>query len=452
MLNDRLAQAMAMADRQRGRIAILYMDLDRFKFTNDTLGHGVGDALLKAVADRLRECVRSSDTVSRQGGDEFVVMLPQVNDAQHAELIARKIMLALRAPYLIEGKELHFTVSIGIAMYPEDGTNIDTLLKNADFAMYQAKDGGRDDCQFYKAELNVRAVERHAVETCLRRALAQQEFVLHYQPTINLQSGKVAGVEALLRWHRPQHGLVMPAEFIPVAEETGLIVPIGRWVLMEACRQAREWEAAGGVPVRVAVNISAVELRASDFVPAVKSILQETGLKPELLELELTETFLMQDEIVTDVTLRALSDMGVRLALDDFGTGYSSLSYARRLPINCLKIDQSFVRNLGVDGSSDDASIISAVVHMGMSLHMRVVAEGVETAAQLAYLKEQGCPEAQGYYFSRPLPHGEMAQLLGCGPAAGAALQLARIAALPAAGTPAPARPPSAPRRSRSSR
>jgi diguanylate cyclase (GGDEF)-like protein/PAS domain S-box-containing protein len=413
MFNDRLCQAMTLADREQGRVAILYLDLDRFKNTNDLLGHSIGDGLLKAVADRLRECVRSSDTVSRQGGDEFVVLLPQIADIQHAEITSRKILIALRAPYTVEGHELHLTASIGISIYPDDGMDVDTLLKNADFAMYQAKDSGRDNCQFYKSELNVRAVERHAIEAGLRRALLEQEFVLHYQPRVIMGTGKIVGIEALIRWQDPQRGLVFPAEFISVAEETGLIVPIGRWVLHQACRQARAWEEAGLLSGRIAVNVSAVELRAFDFVASVRSTLLKTGLKPECLELELTETFLMQDEKITDATLRALKDMGVRLALDGFGTGYSSLSYVKRLPITCLKIDRSFVRSLGGANDADDASIVSAVIGMGRGLHMSVVAEGVETPIQVAYLKEQGCPEGQGNYFSRPLEHGGIARLLG---------------------------------------
>ncbi len=414
MFSDRLNQAVALADRQQDRVAVLYLDLDRFKHTNDTLGHSTGDGLLRAVADRLRDCVRTADTVSRQGGDEFVVLLPQIAEPHNAEMIARKILVAMRAPYVIEGHTLYFTASIGISIYPDDGMDVDTLLKNADFAMYQAKDGGRDNFQFYKSELNLRAVKRHAIESGLRSAIEQQEFVLHYQPKVCLGTGAIRGVEALVRWQRPHHGLVMPEDFISVAEETGLIVPIGRWVLLEACRQARAWDAAGLPQVRMAVNISAVELRAFDFVASVRNTLEKTGLKPDRLELELTETFLMQDERITDATLRALRDMGVRMTLDDFGTGYSSLSYVKRLPITCLKIDQSFVRSLGSENGKDDVSIVGAVLSMGRSLHMGVVAEGVETADQLACLREQGCPEAQGFYFSPPVaPEGMVVLLAG---------------------------------------
>lgn len=412
MLNDRLQQAMLQADRQDGRVAVLYMDLDRFKHTNDTLGHSIGDGLLRAVADRLRQSVRNTDTVSRQGGDEFVVLLPQIADIQHAEMIAGKLLRSLREPYTVEKHNLHFTVSIGIAIYPDDGMDVDTLLRHADFAMYQAKDGGRDNFQFYRSELNRQAVERHAVEASLRLALQNDEFVVYYQPRIALQTERMVGVEALIRWRKPQQGLVLPSDFIPVAEETGLIVPIGRWVLHEACRQARAWLDAGLPPLRISVNVSAVELRAFDFVASVRNILTRTGIKPDLLELEITETFLMQDEKVTDATLRALKEMGVKLALDDFGTGYSSLSYVKRLPITCLKIDRSFVRNLGSGDDADDASIVSAVINMGRSLHMCVVAEGVETLQQLMYLREQGCPEAQGFYFSCPVEQDEIERML----------------------------------------
>jgi diguanylate cyclase (GGDEF)-like protein len=412
LFSDRLTQAMTLADRQQKKLAVLYMDLDRFKHTNDTLGHSIGDRLLQSVADRLRSCVRGSDTVSRQGGDEFVVLLSQVTHAQDADVIAKKILIALRAPHRIDEHDLHLTVSIGIAVYPDDGADADTLLKNADVAMYHAKDVGRDNFQFFKADMNVRAVERQSIERGLRQAMELQQFALRYQPKMSLQTGEIVGVEALVRWQDPQHGLVLPGQFIPVAEESGLIVPIGRWVLREACRQARASEDAGLPPVCVAVNISAVELRVPDFVASVSAILQETGLRPEYLELELTETFLMQDEKSTATTLWALRDLGVRLALDDFGTGFSSLSYVKRFPISSLKIDQSFVRNVASTNDTDDAGIVSAVISMGKSLHMKVVAEGVETEAQFEYLKQQGCPEGQGYFFSRPVVPNEIAQLL----------------------------------------
>jgi diguanylate cyclase (GGDEF)-like protein/PAS domain S-box-containing protein len=410
LLNDRLTNAMALARRHGKKLSVLFLDLDRFKHINDSLGHAMGDRLLQSVAQRLVACVRSSDTVSRQGGDEFVILLAEVTHPQHAALTADKILQALRAPHRIEQHELHIAASIGIVTYPDDGTDADTLLKNADFAMYQAKDSGRDTYQFFEADMNVRSLERRSLENALRQALERQEFALQYQPKMNLETGAIIGVEALIRWNHPERGLVPPVQFIPIAEECGFIVPIGRWVLGEACRQARAWRDAGLPQLGIAVNVSAVELRAREFVNGVRAILTETGLDPRCLELELTETFLMQDSRSTAVVLHALKALGVRLALDDFGTGYSSLSYLKRFPIDTVKIDQSFVRDLTTD--ADDASIVCAVISMGKSLHMRVVAEGVETPEQLEFLRGQICPEGQGYYFSHPVAADEFAQLL----------------------------------------
>jgi diguanylate cyclase (GGDEF)-like protein/PAS domain S-box-containing protein len=411
LFSDRLTEAIAMAHRYRRKLAVLYVDVDRFKHINDSLGHDIGDRLLQSMAARLHACVRSSDTVSRQGGDEFVVLLSEVTHIQDAALIAEKILHMLRTPHRIDQHDLHLTVSIGIANYPDDGTEAEVLMRNADFAMYHAKENGRNNYQFFQPEMNVRAVERQSLENGLRHAMERQEFVLHYQPKLNLQTRAIIGVEALIRWRHPQRGLVPPAQFIPVAEECGFIVPIGRWVLREACRQARTWYDAGLMPMRLAINISAVELRDKDFVAGVRSILTETGLEAHYVELELTETFLLQDSKSTAAVLQALKDLGVGLALDDFGTGYSSLSYLKRFPIDTLKIDQSFVRNITTD--ADDASIVSAVISMGKSLHMQVVAEGVETQEQLAFLREQSCLYGQGYYFSQPLVAEEITQLLG---------------------------------------
>jgi diguanylate cyclase (GGDEF)-like protein/PAS domain S-box-containing protein len=410
LLNDRLSHAMTLAQRHEKKLAVLYLDVDRFKHINDSVGHAVGDSLLQSVALRLLACVRSSDTVSRQGGDEFVILLSELAQSQDAAVCADKILQSLSAPHCIGKHLLHITASIGIVTYPENGTDAETLLKNADFAMYQAKDNGRNNFQFFTRDMNESAVERLSVETGLRHALNAQEFVLHYQPKMNLQTGAVTGLEALVRWRHPQRGLIPPKEFIPVAEDSGLIVPIGRWVLRESCRQARMWLDAGLLVGRIAVNISAVELRAKDFVAGVRAILSETGLDSRHLELELTETFLMSDSNATASTLQQLKALGVHLALDDFGTGYSSLSYMRRYPIDTLKIDQSFVRDLATDTA--DASIVNAVINMGKSFKMRVVAEGVETREQLSYLKGQSCPEGQGYYLSRPMAAGECTRLL----------------------------------------
>jgi diguanylate cyclase (GGDEF)-like protein/PAS domain S-box-containing protein len=410
MFEDRLTQALALAHRHGRQLAVLFLDVDRFKHINDSLGHAIGDRLLQAVARRLLACVRGSDTVSRQGGDEFVILLSEVAHAEDAAISAEKVLEAVRIPIRIDEHELNITVSIGIVTYPEDGTNAETLLNNADFAMYHAKDTGRGDYQFFKPEMTAHAIERRSLEGGLRLALARQEFVLHYQPKIDLETRTIIGVEALIRWRHPERGLVAPAHFIPTAEECGSIVPIGQWVLREACRQARGWQHAGLPPIRIAVNVSPVELRAGEFVANVLAILTETGLDPSHLELELTETVLMQDSKSTTAKLRALSDMGVHLALDDFGTGYSSLSYLKRFPIDALKIDRSFVRDLTTD--ADDASIVSAVIGMGQSLHMQVVAEGVETLEQFEFLREHRCPVGQGYYFSRPIIAGDLTRLL----------------------------------------
>jgi len=410
LLNDRLSEAIALSSRYRRKLAVLFLDLDRFKHINDSLGHIVGDGLLQSVGRRLFTCVRSSDTVSRVGGDEFVVLLWEVKHAQDAAITADKILQVLREPHQIKKHELHITASIGIVTYPDDGTDAETLLKKADIAMYHAKDTGRDSYQFFKSEMNLRAMERQSLEDNLRHAIERHELALHYQPKINLTTGTIIGVEALIRWCHPQRGFVPPGQFIAIAEDCGLIVAIGRWVLREACHQARVWQVAGLPSMCVAINISAVELRAPGFASGVRTILRETNLEPRYLELELTETVLMEDSRSVADVLKELKDIGVLLALDDFGTGYSSLSYLKRFPIDALKIDQSFVRDLSTD--EDDAGIVTAVIGMGKSLHMRVVAEGVETREQLAMLQEYGCPQAQGYYFSRPVPAVEFGHLL----------------------------------------
>ena len=410
LLSDRVANAIALARRHGKQCAVLFLDLDRFKHINDSLGHPIGDQLLQSVAQRLVACVRGSDTVSRQGGDEFVVLLSEIEHAEDAALSAEKILLALAAPHSIAENELHITASIGISIYPEDGQDAETLIRCADTAMYHAKDKGRNNYQFFTEDMNVRAVERQFLEGSLRRALERQEFVLHYQPKINLQTGAITGVEALIRWRHPERGLIPPAQFVPIAEDCGLIVPIGRWVLREACRQAQAWIDAGLPPMPVAVNISALEFQSKDFLDGVRAILKETRLNPRYLELELTESVLMQDAESTAPALIALKAIGVRLAIDDFGTGYSSLSYLRQFPIDTLKIDQSFVREITA-GSLDD-TIVSAMISMGRTLKQRVVAEGVETAEQFAFLRRQHCDEGQGYHFSRPVSAEEFVTLL----------------------------------------
>ena len=410
LLTDRLNEAIELALRYRRQLAVLYLDVDRFKHINDSLGHVIGDRLLQSVARRLLECVRASDTISRHGGDEFVILLPEVAHPQDAALCADKVLEALRVPHRIDDHELHVTASIGIATYPEDGIDCESLIRCADFAMYDAKDNGRNNRQSFKRDMNVRALKRQSIENEVRHALERQEFRLHFQPNVNLRTGQIAGVEALIRWLHPRLGLVPPAEFIPIAEESGLIIPIGRWVLAEACHQARAWQEIGLVPIPISVNISAVELRAKTFVEEVRTALSDTGLEARYLELELTETFLMQDSTSTSAVLHNLKRLGLTLALDDFGTGYSSLSHLRRFPIDTLKIDRSFVHH--VTSNADDACIVRALIGMGKSLHMRVVAEGVETPEQLAFLQDGDCPFGQGYYFGLPLTGAECTNIL----------------------------------------
>jgi diguanylate cyclase len=414
LLNDRLTQAIAWARRHRSQIAVLFLDLDRFKHINDSLGHVLGDRLLQSVAARLVACVRGSDTVSRQGGDEFVVLVSELDGAEDAAATAQKMITCVAAPHdVVAHHDLQITGSIGVSLYPDDGQDAETLMKCADTAMYQAKDHGRNNYQFFRPEMNRRAVERQWIEGGLRGALDRHEFVLHYQPTMNLETGAMTGAEALIRWMHPDRGLIYPMQFVPVAEECGLIVPIGRWVLGEACRQARAWIDIGLPPIAVAVNISAVEFRDTGFLDHVCSILRNSRLEPRYLELELTESALMQHAESTTSALQALKDIGVRIAIDDFGTGYSSLSYLRQFPIDVLKVDQSFVHEIAVDVNG--TPIVSAMITMGKSLGHRVIAEGVETRDQLAFLQAQHCGEGQGFYFSPPVAADEFAKLLRTG-------------------------------------
>jgi diguanylate cyclase (GGDEF)-like protein/PAS domain S-box-containing protein len=409
-LNDRIGQAITVAHRHGGKLAVLFLDLDHFKHINDSLGHPIGDKLLQSVAKRLTSCVRESDTVSRQGGDEFVLVLSEIAHAKNAALCAQKLLTMLRAPNFIGHHGLEVSASIGISIYPDDGVDAETLIKTADTAMYQAKANGRNNYMFFEQEMNVRAVERQSIEEDLRGALERQEFVLEYQPKIDLQTGAITGAEALIRWLHPHRGLVSPLMFIPVAEDSGIILPIGMWVRREACRQARAWQDAGLPPLPVAVNISVVEFRDQNFLESIRSILKETRLEPRFLELELTESVLMQHAETATTVLRQLKAMGVQLAVDDFGTGYSSLSYLRRFPIDSLKIDRSFIRD--VASNTDDATIVSAMISMGRSLKQKVIAEGVETREQFLVLQGQLCSEGQGYYFSRPVPPKQFATLL----------------------------------------
>src|ERR1700722_4456885 len=413
LLQDRLSQAITTAGRNGTRIAVLFVDLDGFKHINDSLGHAIGDRLLQSVAKRLLASVRTSDTVCRVGGDEFVVLLSEVAHAGDAGVKAGKILAALKAPLEIDQHNLRVTASIGVTTYPEDGQETAMLIKNADLAMYQAKENGRNNYQFFEKGMNARALERQSVEENLCFALDRDELVMHYQPKINLKTGEITGVEALIRWQHPERGLIGPLQFISVAEDCGLMLPIGNWVLRESCRQAKAWQDAGLQPIEMAVNVSSVEFRNEDFLEGVRVILEETGLNPHYLGLELTESVLMQHAEFTVPVLKKLKAMGVRLAIDDFGTGYSSLSYLRQFPIDTLKVDQSFVN--GINADTDDATIINAVINMGSNLNHRVIAEGVETVEQVAFLQAHGCDEGQGYYFSRPVPASQFAKLLEAG-------------------------------------
>lgn len=408
LLTDRLAQSIAHAQRHGTRVALMYIDLDHFKHINDSLGHAVGDHLLQSVARRLLGCVRGSDTVSRQGGDEFVVLL-ELRGPEAAAHTAEKLIKALAEPHLIGEHRLHVTSSIGISLFPDDADDVETVVRNADTAMYHAKRNGRNTYQVFTQDMNVSAVARQMVTQSLHHALEHDEFVLHYQPKVNLQTGRITGAEALVRMQPVNQALVQPASFVTIAEDSGLILPIGSWVLREACRQMVQWRTDGLTLGQIAVNVSAVEFRGKDFLAGVQAILKETGLDPALLELELTESGLIQDTEMTTSVLSALKRLGIQIAVDDFGTGYSSLSYLRRFPIDTLKIDRSFIQTIA---PLDDNAIISAVIGLGVSLKQRVVAEGIETEAQLTFLRDHHCAEGQGFFFSQPLGAGAFAELL----------------------------------------
>jgi diguanylate cyclase (GGDEF)-like protein len=410
LLYDRLKQAMYVQRRVRP-VAVVFIDLDHFKFVNDSLGHSIGDKLLKVMGERLRLVLRDGDTVARLGGDEFVLIL---NDQTQDDVIFRamqRVNSRMSEPFVIDGKELYVTCSAGISLYPQDGTDVETLLKNADAAMYRAKEHGRNNFQFYTSEMNSMVNERLVLEHSLRRAQERKEFVLYYQTKVDLKTGAIVGVEALLRWIHPERGLILPDLFIPLAEETGLIVQIGEWVLREACTQNRAWQHEGLRPITVSVNVSARQFRQDILVKSVSRILAETGLDPSHLEMELTESMIMHNAEAAIDTLRQLTALGVKLSVDDFGTGYSSLSYLKNLPIDTLKIDQSFVRDI-VAGKSDQRVLARAIISIGHSLDLKVVAEGVETMAQLEYLKKHHCDEVQGYYFSAPIPAEAFRKLL----------------------------------------
>jgi len=409
-LMQRLAGAIEQAKRSGGCVAVIFIDLDRFKVVNDSMGHGAGDRLLKTVADRMMRCVRGSDTVVRLGGDEFVVLLSGPDERSDPKYVLSRLRSAIAEPVEIEGQLFRVTSSIGIARYPADGEDAEALLLNADVAMYQAKELGRDTFQFYTAEMNAAARERRVLQEGLRHAIAMHQFALVYQPQVDLRTGVIFAVEALVRWHHPELGIIQPAKFIPMAEESGLIVPLGDWVLREACRQNKAWQNAGMPPISVCVNVSARQFRERTWVARVEDILRETGLAPEYLELELTESLLMHDVGQAIATMRELQALGVHFSIDDFGTGYSSLSALKSFPVARLKIDQSFVKNLPRD--DNDRSIATAVISLGQKLHMRVIAEGVETQEQMDFLRSHDCDEFQGFHFSRPVEPAAVAELL----------------------------------------
>jgi diguanylate cyclase (GGDEF)-like protein/PAS domain S-box-containing protein len=409
LLNDRIGQTIKLARRKNKKIAVLFLDMDGFKHINDSLGHPTGDILLQAIGQRLVGCVRTFDTVSRQGGDEFIVLLPEVEHPEDTAIAARRILDAVSSVHSIAQHDLQITCCIGISVYPDDGMDAETLIKSADIALYQAKENGQSSYQFFQPAMTVRAVERQFIEENLRRALSRNEFALQYQPIIDLKAGAITGVEALIRWNHPTRGLISPAQFIPIAENSGLILPIGAWVLEEACRQVHTWMNAGLPEMTVAVNVSGIQVQSAKFAEGLLATLSKVGLDPKFLELEVTESLLMKRPDFAASILHSVRREGVRVAIDDFGTGYSSLSYLTKLPLDTLKIDQSFVRQITT--GSDQTSIVTAIIGMARNLKLKVIAEGVETAEELRFLQAEHCDEAQGYYFCRPVPPEQFVNL-----------------------------------------
>jgi diguanylate cyclase (GGDEF)-like protein len=410
MLSQRLDQALGRHRRAGSQLAILFLDLDRFKVINDSLGHESGDVLLRQVADRLRAQSREGDTIARMGGDEFVVLIENYGNLAEISTRAQRLVEQLSTPYLLGSNDCHVTVSIGISVFPADGSDAPALLKAADVAMYRAKDTGRNNYLFYSAAMNVHTLERLELESDLRHALQRNEFLLHYQPKVEAATGLITGVEALLRWNHPRRGLISPMEFIPLAEETGLIVSIGEWVLATACARTKTWQDQGLSKLLVAVNLSARQFADPMLLPKLTDIIRRSGLDPSCLELEITESLVMTHAESAVAVLQKLKSIGVRIAIDDFGTGYSSLAYLKRFPIDTIKVDRSFIRDIPSD--SGDKQITRAIIAMAHSLRLRVVAEGVETADQLKFLRRQRCDLVQGYFLHRPLPEAEVAAVL----------------------------------------
>ena len=414
LFNDRLAQALAQAYRNRQMLGLMFLDLDRLKAVNDTLGHAMGDRLLQAVSERLKGCLREGDTIARLGGDEFMLLLPGVTHLEDIAKVAQRILDALKPSFYCDGQELHTTASVGIALYPNDSKDAEALMKNADTAMYRAKELGRNNYQFYNPSMNATAFQRLSLENNLRRALQGKELTLHYQPQLNLQTGQITGAEALIRWNHPELGSISPTRFIPIAEESGLIVPVGEWVLATAIAQNKSWQESGFSPIRIAVNLSPLHFKHKDLGATIAQVLRETKLDPKYLELEVTESVIMQssdaDADAVVATMLKLKEMGVHVSIDDFGTGYSSLSYLKRFPVDTVKIDQSFIRDITTN--PDDAAIAKAIISIAHSLGLRVIAEGVETEGQLNFLRSEKCDEVQGFFFSEGLPADAFAEFV----------------------------------------
>ncbi len=409
LFHDRLTHALAAARRKQRHLAVLVVDLDRFNLINDTLGHETGDLLIRAISERLKSCLRDCDTVARLGGDEFTVLLTEIANVEDALLVAQRIVDELSCAFTIDERELLLTTSIGISLYPADGEDSMALVKNANAALYRAKENG-NTYQHYAPAMNATSAERLALDNSLRRALERNELLLYYQPQLDLRTGNIVGAEALIRWRHPDLGLVSPAKFIPLAEDTGLIIPITEWVLKTACEQTMAWHREGYDGLRISVNLSGKHFRHRNLGHTITKALEETGLPPSCLELELTESILMENQDSTIEILRLLNYLGIQFSIDDFGTGYSSFSYLKRFPINTVKVDQSFVRDL--TASPDDAAIVTAIIAMAHRMRLKVLAEGVETAEQLAFLTAHACDEMQGYFFSRPVPPDEFRELL----------------------------------------
>ncbi len=407
--NESLSHALIQSRSKPGMLAVMFLDLDRFKLINDTMGHNLGDQLLKKVAERVGQTLRAGDTLARLGGDEFLILLPEIRNDQEVVSVSERILKAFSQPIMMEDNEVYMSTSIGISLYPRDGTDMETLVKQADTAMYYAKEKGRNNYQFFTDELNIKANERLTTEYSLRKALARDEFILHYQPQVDFENGCIVGLEALVRWHSKERGIIAPAAFIPIAEETGLIVPIGEWVLRAACQQNVAWQLQGYSPMRMAVNISARQFREFNFIKVVEGILEETGMEAHLLELEITESIAMENGETTAEMLRSFKELGVRISIDDFGTGFSSLNYLRRMPIDTLKIDQSFIGDISTGENGEE--VVAAIIQLAKNLKLKVIAEGVETDTQWSFLKDKECNEMQGFLFSKAVTSQEVEKL-----------------------------------------